>query len=478
MDVLMQIIGILFWFVVILIPLVVIHEFGHLLMSRLVGVRVVEFGVGIPPRVWYKKWKGIIWSINAIWLGGFAKIYGDHDAIDNAHDLNEVNPKEAKEKYITDRLLELVEGKELEFFLEDNNMSYDSNWQGLEKSGVLSGEVAVEDLPKSDQKEYESLYNQLVTLIEWEMDSKINSGEVFYNKNIFQKTLIILGGIIFNLAAAFLIFFVLIGFVSTPTQPILFDDLNEIDDRVLIDSRSENIVLLSVLEDSSAYDAGIRAGDSLVSFSGIELNELQSFDKFKELVELNAGETVPVSYIKKDSGEVVNTDIDLKLNDEGKAVFGVDSRGFGYLVSLKGKNIGSSIGLAAKQTWTVFRLNFEILGEIVKAPFSEDKSALGAVGGPVAVGSVGNQIYSLQGASGILNVMGMVSVSLAAFNLLPLPALDGGRLLIIYLNRLTGRRNKKLEASLIGITFVLLLGLGVVILFKDVIGVVQGKGLF
>ncbi|NJS41052.1 hypothetical protein HC766_01520 [Candidatus Gracilibacteria bacterium] len=186
MDVIFQIIGILFWFVVILIPLVVVHEFGHLLMSRLVGVRVVEFGVGIPPRVWYRKWRGIIWSINAVWLGGFAKIYGDHDAIDTAHTDLEINPKEARSNYIINRIQELVEGKELEFFLEENNLEYNSSWKELEESGFLVGGLK-DSVSEKKAKKYDKMVEQLEILVSWELDNKTNSSVVFYNKNIFQK---------------------------------------------------------------------------------------------------------------------------------------------------------------------------------------------------------------------------------------------------------------------------------------------------
>jgi len=61
-DVIMKILEISFWFIVLLIPLVAIHEFGHLLFARLFKVKVLEYGIGLPPRAFYKKWKGIVWS--------------------------------------------------------------------------------------------------------------------------------------------------------------------------------------------------------------------------------------------------------------------------------------------------------------------------------------------------------------------------------------------------------------------------------
>jgi regulator of sigma E protease len=57
--------------------LVVIHEFGHFLAAKLVGVWPEEFGIGLPPKVWGKKYKGTLWSINALPLGGFVRLHGE-----------------------------------------------------------------------------------------------------------------------------------------------------------------------------------------------------------------------------------------------------------------------------------------------------------------------------------------------------------------------------------------------------------------
>ena len=104
----------------------------------------------------------------------------------------------------------------------------------------------------------------------------------------------------------------------------------------------------------------------------------------------------------------------------------------------------------------------------MQAPFTGDREVASQVGGPVLVGKLGNEIYDLQGAKGILNAMALISVSLAAFNLLPLPALDGGRIVILLVNKITGRRNKRVEGMVITSTMLALLAIGVLIAIKDV----------
>lgn len=465
MSIVIEIINILFWFVVILIPLVVIHEFGHLIMARLNGVKVIEFGVGIPPRAIYRKWKGIIWSLNWVMLGGFAKIYGDHDALDEAKEQSKLNPKLAKEKYIEDRLQELVVNQELEFFLKDNQLAYDKGWREFDNSKFLSSDD--QDYSKEKIEEYTKKQDTLVTLARWEYENKLDSGEAFFNKNIFQKTLILLGGIIFNLATAIIIFIIFFGFIGSPLSFVPFGGQEGIEDAYKVSYQSDEVQVLTLDTSGAAYAAGLRPQDTLLSISGQDINELGSFDDFKQIIDESRGESVSMVYVDNDSGEKITTD--LEIEEEGsRSKFGVGSNAIGYPATLKSKTFFGAVQESFSQTWFVLTENFKALGRIVMAPFTQDEEALEQVGGPVLVGSIGNDIFELQGVKGILNAMAFISISLAAFNLLPLPALDGGRMVIIYINRILGKRNKKLEASVITATMLLLLAAGVLIAFKDI----------
>ncbi len=63
-------------FVGILIALIVIHELGHYFTAKLTGVKVLEAGLGYPPRVWGFTWRDTIYSINLLPLGGFVRLLG------------------------------------------------------------------------------------------------------------------------------------------------------------------------------------------------------------------------------------------------------------------------------------------------------------------------------------------------------------------------------------------------------------------
>jgi regulator of sigma E protease len=474
MDIIVQILSLVFWFVVILLPLVAIHEFGHLIIARLNGIKVVEYGIGIPPRIWHKKWKGIVWSVNWVLLGGFARIYGDHDAIDEAKETFKTNPEEARKQYVKDRFQEIIANQELEFFLQDNNLEYDENWQTFEKSQSSKKEM---DKVEDNKERFEKMLKQLETLIDWEFDTKLESKEAFMNKAWWQQTLVLLGGVSFNLLTAFILFFLLFGVISTPPSTVLPDKIKEIEQNATITSKSENVTIFRLQKDGPAYKAGIRPGDELISFGGNSLSNLKSFDEFRNMVQSKKDAPVEVVYRSKATGETKTEKVEL-ANSEGQARFGVQSDGFGYVVQFKVNNVFSAAGMAFDSTKNLFVLNFKVLGDVFVAllPNTADRSALEYVGGPVAISSVSSQIFNLQGFGGILNIMAVISVALAAFNLLPLPALDGGRWVIITLNQILGKRNKQLEGVVISFTFLFLLGLGVLIAFRDVGNLVSGKG--
>src|SRR3990167_3258580 len=66
-----------------LIALMIIHEFGHFIIAKKFGVRVEEFGIGYPPRLFGKKFGDTLYSVNLIPLGAFVKIYGEEGGIDD-----------------------------------------------------------------------------------------------------------------------------------------------------------------------------------------------------------------------------------------------------------------------------------------------------------------------------------------------------------------------------------------------------------
>ena len=447
------------WVTVILVPLVVIHEFGHFTFAKLFKVRINEFGVGIPPRTpLWTKWKGTMWSVNWLLpLGGFVRIYGDHDAIDKAEDEVKHDREKALGIYKSERLDELIYNKELELILFENGMEYDDNWKTFEKV------YKQKNLNEGDQKVLDNHMKQLDLLMEWEMDAKLKSKEVLFNKNFIQKLLIYLGGIIFNFAAAWIMIFMLLNFASISRSSVDGAVPEHIANRMNLVSNTINPEV-GVSEDSAAYRAGLRSGDELVSLNDKPLSEY-SRELFVDTIVNN--EELDVEY-KNTDGQTKS----VKVNPE--VVEGSDVPKLGVAtynqIEYKSKGFWSSIAATSAEVKHWSDEVWAGLGKVFQAllPKADDRSALQDLSGPVAIGGIGSLVYGDQGFSGIMFFIALISITLAIMNLLPLPVLDGGRILILFIQKLTGRKNKKIERILINGTFALMILLFVWILVKDI----------
>src|SRR3990172_6908627 len=95
-------------FLAILVVLIVAHEMGHYITARLFGVKVLEAGLGYPPRIWGFNWRGTIYSINWLPLGGFVRLLGEEDPSDPPS-------LAAKPRWI--RLIVLASGSGMNFIL-------------------------------------------------------------------------------------------------------------------------------------------------------------------------------------------------------------------------------------------------------------------------------------------------------------------------------------------------------------------------
>ncbi len=126
-------------------------------------------------------------------------------------------------------------------------------------------------------------------------------------------------------------------------------------------------------------------------------------------------------------------------------------------------------------SWNITSYNFQALGTMVSYAVVEKKPEIIAetVTGPVGIGRVIDKILKGSGErtlDNLLNLTAIISLSLAVVNILPLPALDGGRLLLLLPEIITGRRvNKKFEQYVNVAGFIFLIGLSILITIKDVI---------
>ena len=517
---------ILFWFIVILTPLVIVHELGHLLISRLFRVKIPEFGIGLPltkHRIKFT-WRKITWSIYPWLLGGFVRIFGDNDAIDEADYQNTRKNPDAKKNFISQRTLELLNNQDVEPVLMDNSLSWDDQWKWFcftMNTNQNLVELNSQDLRVIDPSiinyknlpaniiatdpELGSKIKQLIvsklgtlkTLVEWEYEAiiekeaKLARRETFYSKNLVQKTLIIFGGIIFNFAFAYIMFVIMFGLglatggsfggslpttLTTSGKPMFQNEVKTYLANANGRYSSMGLYIQGVNDNSLAKSAGIKKGDDIIKIGNVDVTSLNNFEDLKNILNKYKGQKFNIEgyFETGQNSETKIKTIDATNIIEGDLKLGVLT---GYRVQRIPKDFFNVFQLAWQETADTTKGTFEGLGQIFSAlnPLAKNRDVLQSVTGPVGIGSISNKVFGEFGFHGIIYLFAVLSISLAVLNMLPIPALDGGRFVIILLTAIIGKRNKKIEGIVISLTFLLLIGISVLVAGSDILKFVIPK---
>lgn len=212
---------------------------------------------------------------------------------------------------------------------------------------------------------------------------------------------------------------------------------------------------IRVMENMPAAKAGIVDGDKIVNVAGVEVD---SWNKMAENIAKRPGETVPIVVIRK--GERVTLEI-TPINVEGKG----GKIGVGQYQYRQSVSAGEAAELAIKRPALVVKDVVLGLKSWLKKRSVEDLGGPGRMVQETANAAKG-------GLADYLEFLAILSAYLGAFNLIPFPALDGGRLMFLGYEAATRRRaNPRIEAVIHGVGLIMLLGLmGYVTLFNDILG--------
>lgn len=245
----------------------------------------------------------------------------------------------------------------------------------------------------------------------------------------WQRFITILAGPLMNLLIA-IIFFTIFSYLSgAPNQEVA-----------------------SFPENSPLEEAGLEIGDKIVSINEIEL---QNHEHLQYMTAGSDGEELEVAYQKED-GSIQTVRID-PMEVDGQYILG-------FTPGRQPISLTQSLADGLSLTWATFTGLFTIIGMLFTGQLGLD-----AVSGPVGVVTQIGQVAA-SGLVPLLFFTAYISVNLAFFNLLPIPALDGSKLLLILVEKLRGRPMKKeTEAKITIVGFMLLMGLILVVSIKDIV---------
>lgn len=262
-------------------------------------------------------------------------------------------------------------------------------------------------------------------------DESSNDPRSFNNAKVGPKLAVISAGAIMNFLLAIVVFSIAIYGIGIPTTEIE-----------------------SVIDDSPAYLSELKQGDTIKAINGIKV------DTWDQIVEFISNSDVNEEITMEIEREGNIEEILMKpIKEEGRSIIGI--------VPAKEKSLIGSIKLGFIQTFAMLMAMFQFIGMILTG----NTGSL-ALSGPVGViEQIGNA--AKLGIYDLLMLLGFISVNLGFFNLLPIPALDGGRIFFLLIEGIRGKKmdpNKEGFVHFIGL--VLLLSLMIFVTYKDIIRII------
>ena len=403
-------------FILVLGVLVLAHEFGHFIAARKSGMKVEEFGFGFPPRIFGvqflkgKKLEPII-EVEKITLEETA---GGEMIVDEKKEIDVVVPWHRRR---------LIWGnRDLDDKDENYGTVYSLNWL------PLGGFVKI----KGENGEAE------------------NEPDSFMAKPAWKKTIVLAAGVAMNivLAAVLLSVGYMVGLPQTT------DDIA--DGTIVKDAR---LAVLEVMPGKQAALAGLKMGDEIVQIGELKNPRVTTMQDY---VDKNRDKEIAFTVVR--GKETLEKKITPLLNSEtGKGGIGVAIAEVGLVKYPWYKAIYH--GVVA--TWAYLVAIVLAFWGLIVGLFA-GRGAGGAVAGPVGIYEISKSV-SQEGILAVLQFMAVLSVNLAILNLLPLPALDGGRLAFVVVEAVTGKRVKpEVEQWVHLVGMVLLLGLMALVTIADI----------
>jgi len=361
-------------FIVILVALILVHEFGHFITAKWMKMRVDEFGIGFPPKAWGFKPKKSETEYSFNWLpfGGFVKIYGEDPT-----------------------------------------------------------EEGVAEEPRS-----------------------------FVNKGKWAQALVLVAGVAFNVLFAWIL--ISIGFMSgLPTPVGTAPDGSTVENARLVITGTES--------GSPAENAGLKVGDAIVSLSaqGNTLEE-PTPESVSSFIKSHPDAEIALAYERGEgTGEASLTPAEGILDNQVAIGITMDTIG---ILSLP---IHLAVWEGAKTTVAITKAIAIGFYDLIAGSIKGTGPGLGAVAGPVGiVGLVGDA--SDFGFIYLLGFTAFISINLAIINLIPFPALDGGRLLFLIIEAVKGSRIKPTVAQTANtIGFLILIGLMIAVTYNDIVRLIS-----
>ncbi|MEK5079685.1 RIP metalloprotease RseP [Solibacillus sp. FSL W7-1436] len=407
-------------FILIFGSLVFFHELGHFLFAKKAGIMVREFAIGMGPKIFGMTKGETVYTLRLLPIGGYVRMAGEDT------DTVELQPGYrvaliTNEENIVEKIIL-------------NQKTHYQNVIFLEvERADLERELWIEGYDEDDQF---IRYNvsRTASVVENGTEQMIAPlDRQFNSKSVGARAMAIFAGPLFNFILAFFIFLI-IGLI----QGIPSDDP----------------IIAEVVDNSVASSAGLVDGDKVVKVNG---QPISTWEELSEQIFNNPNKAVTFEVERATGNEIIEL-TPKAVEQEGGSPYGQ----IGVMRSIE-KNPLQAVVYGVEETYNMIITIGTLVGKLITGQFSID-----ALSGPVGIYKTTETVVTF-GLYNILYFAAMLSVNLGIMNLLPLPALDGGRLLFFAVEAVRGKpidRQKEGMVHFVGI--LLLMILMVVVTWNDI----------
>ena len=270
-------------------------------------------------------------------------------------------------------------------------------------------------------------------------DEDSDDPNAFNKKPAWQRLIITAAGATVNIVAGFLAMIILTAIINIGDTTV----------REFVDTEETGYEV-------SSEDSGLEVGDKIIAVDG---KRVRILDQLSYEIMRRGNEPIDITVIR-DGREIVIPNVIFPTISEQDQVFGA----MDFRVSRVDKTLGTVLKFSFNKSCLIIRMVWESLYDLITGRYT-----LAAVSGPVGIsGAIGDA--AREGFASLLYMVTLISINLGVMNLIPFPALDGGRLVTILIEMIT---RKKIPAKIEG--WINAIGLGILLLFiifvsvKDVI---------
>lgn len=429
-----------FAFILLISVLVAVHEYGHYIVGRWMGMKVLRFSIGFGRPIWLKKYgeDNTEYCFSVIPLGGYVKFLDSREADINPSDYG----RAFDQRPILARIAVLLAGPLFNFIFAI--LAY---WL-LMAGGITTIKPAVGSVePNSYADQAGLVFGDKIIQVgdekisEWEPALTAILGEIVQNGQVnlvledydgFQRTAILnVGDNKARLTEPGALFQ---GLGFKPWQP--------------------PAIIADLSEDGPAISSGLKVGDRITSIAG---QDIFSFEDLRIAVQPLAGERVAIEYFRENQLEVVDIKIgERKLRGEVQGYLGVSwniNNDDGYIKEVSYTPLESLIS-AVNRTWSSTKFTVHMLSRMVIGDVSVKN-----ISGPIKIAQIAGESAE-RGWRYFISIMAVISISLGVLNLLPIPILDGGQIVYHTIEGIKGSpitEKSQIIGQQIGIIFVLML---------------------